>query len=123
MVRKILKGAVISGLGEGGYYVRLYSDQFEQILGGEPYHGTLNVKLLDPVFNFNDCHTVVIPPPSKSLFPVVAVLGSFHGERVLIIRPLATRHGENIIEIVATANLREKFKLRDGDIVELLVEC
>lgn len=123
MAGKILRGTVSSGLGEGGYYVKLYSEQFRQLLGGRPYYGTLNIKLVNPGFSFSDCHAVIIPPPSNSLFPVVAVPGSFRGERVLLVRPTATRHGEDVVEIVAMENLREKFKLRDGDLVEIVVEC
>ncbi len=41
------KGKIVSGSGEGSYYMSLdgYKNQFKQKLGYEPYPGTLNVKL------------------------------------------------------------------------------
>jgi riboflavin kinase len=44
---KILSGKVITGLGEGQYYISLegYRTQFKEKLGFDPYPGTLNIKL------------------------------------------------------------------------------
>lgn len=44
---KILSGQVITGLGEGQYYISLegYRTQFREKLGFDPYPGTLNIKL------------------------------------------------------------------------------
>src|SRR5919197_1426942 len=46
------KGIVISGMGEGAYYMSLdgYKKQFREKLGYEPYPGTLNIKLQDQIF-------------------------------------------------------------------------
>src|SRR5918994_4141036 len=43
------EGNVISGMGEGAYYMSLegYRRQFREKLGYEPYPGTLNVRLTD----------------------------------------------------------------------------
>ena len=42
-----LNGAVVSGIGEGKYYMSLpaYKEQFKTHLGFEPYPGTLNIRL------------------------------------------------------------------------------
>ena len=42
-----LKGKIVSGMGEGAYYMSLkgYTKQFKSILGYIPFPGTLNVKL------------------------------------------------------------------------------
>ena len=44
-----LDGKVVSGMGEGAYYMSLegYRSQFNEKLGYEPYAGTLNLKLLN----------------------------------------------------------------------------
>ena len=44
-----LEGKVVSGMGEGAYYMSLegYRMQFNDKLGYEPYAGTLNLKLLN----------------------------------------------------------------------------
>src|ERR671925_2061691 len=46
------EGNVISGRGEGAYYMSLeaYRKKFKKKLGYEPYPGTLNVKLTDRIF-------------------------------------------------------------------------
>ncbi len=43
----VIKGAVITGMGEGQYYVTQagYVEQFTEKLGFTPYEGTLNVKV------------------------------------------------------------------------------
>ncbi|MFA4936532.1 MAG: DUF120 domain-containing protein, partial [Candidatus Methanoperedens sp.] len=43
---KVLSGKVITGLGEGQYYISLegYRTQFREKLGFDPYPGTLNIK-------------------------------------------------------------------------------
>src|SRR5919202_985663 len=45
------KGVIVSGMGEGAYYMSLYGykKQFKEKLGYEPYPGTLNIKLLDKI--------------------------------------------------------------------------
>ena len=45
----LLDGKVVSGMGEGSYYMSLsgYRSQFNEKLGYEPYAGTLNLKLLN----------------------------------------------------------------------------
>ncbi|HEY9246225.1 MAG TPA: DUF120 domain-containing protein, partial [Candidatus Methanoperedens sp.] len=48
--RKILSGKVITGLGEGQYYIALegYRTQFRERLGFDPFPGTLNIRLDQP---------------------------------------------------------------------------
>ncbi|NQV09456.1 DUF120 domain-containing protein, partial [Candidatus Woesearchaeota archaeon] len=42
-----LKGKVVEGIGEGKYYVKIYSKKFEHNLGFKPFLGTLNIEV-DP---------------------------------------------------------------------------
>jgi riboflavin kinase, archaea type len=46
------EGTVVSGMGEGAYYMSLegYKRQFREKLGYEPYPGTLNIRLVDPLY-------------------------------------------------------------------------
>ncbi len=41
----MIEGRVIRGLGEGAYYVKLYSEEIKKILGKDPYPGTINLKV------------------------------------------------------------------------------
>ena len=47
MIKMKLFGRVVSGKGEGKYYMSLppYKEKFKNILEFEPYEGTLNIKL------------------------------------------------------------------------------
>ena len=38
-----------------------------------------------------------------------------------IVKPKVVNYPENVIEIVAPVNLREKFQLKDGDVVEVKI--
>jgi riboflavin kinase, archaea type len=48
----IFKGKIVSGMGEGSYYMSLkgYRNQFKEKLGYEPFPGTLNLKLEDKIY-------------------------------------------------------------------------
>jgi riboflavin kinase, archaea type len=48
----IFKGRIVSGMGEGSYYMSLkgYRKQFKEKLGYEPFPGTLNLKLEDKIY-------------------------------------------------------------------------
>lgn len=47
-----LEGYVVSGLGEGAFYMSLegYRKAFEKVLGYVPYPGTLNIKLTPSLY-------------------------------------------------------------------------
>jgi len=50
--RITFKGKIVSGMGEGAYYMSLegYKKQFKEKLGYEPFPGTLNLKLEDKIY-------------------------------------------------------------------------
>ncbi len=52
MKMAIFKGKIVSGMGEGSYYMSLngYRKQFKEKLGYEPFPGTLNLKLEDKIY-------------------------------------------------------------------------
>ena len=43
----IIEGHIVTGLGEGAYYVDVYSSKIKAALGFNPHLGTLNVKVMD----------------------------------------------------------------------------
>ena len=43
------------------------------------------------------------------------------GHTSYILRPEKTAHKTNIIEIVSDVNFREKYKLKDEDVIKILV--
>jgi riboflavin kinase, archaea type len=48
----VFKGKIVSGMGEGSYYMSLkgYRKQFKEKLGYEPFPGTLNLRLEDKIY-------------------------------------------------------------------------
>lgn len=126
--RKFLTGKVITGLGEGQYYISLegYRMQFIEKLGFEPYPGTLNIKLDPPCIEIRKGITLAINISgfttqnrtfgSGSCFNVI-----INDVRGAVIVPERTHYPEDIIEIIAPVNLREHLKITDGSPVEVEV--
>ncbi|WP_298669963.1 DUF120 domain-containing protein [uncultured Methanofollis sp.] len=126
----ILKGTVISGLGEGRYYIDhpQYREQFLEKLGFYAYPGTLNVHL--------DPESVRVKRRLEGLI-WIGIEGfeadgrSFGSARCLpcrigdcpgaIIEPGRSHYPEEIIEIISPAPLRETFGLHDNDSVQIEV--
>mgnify|MGYP001036732170 CR=1 FL=1 len=124
-----LEGEVFSGLGEGAYYVSrpVYMRQFREKLGFTPYPGTLNVRLRKKhlkdrslmgsmgyieiegfrngtrSFGSGRCYSVLVNGEAEA-FVVVA---------------LRSHYGEDVLEILASSNLRKKLNLKDGDTVRV----
>ncbi|MCX9075381.1 MAG: winged helix-turn-helix domain-containing protein/riboflavin kinase [Candidatus Methanoperedens sp.] len=126
--KRFLTGRVITGLGEGQYYISLegYRIQFREKLGFEPYPGTLNIKLDDQstelrkgiranvrISGFkNESRTF----GSGSCFNV-----SISNISGAVIVPERTHYPVDIIEVIAPVNLREYLNLKDGSIVQVEV--
>jgi riboflavin kinase len=125
----IIKGELISGIGEGYYYVTRegYTAQFEQKLGFHPYPGTLNLllerehdivvrEMLDncPYVEINEFTDEDRTFGAAKCYPV-----SIKGIPAAILSPLRTHHPKNIIEIISPVHLREKLNLREHDEVSV----
>jgi len=117
----VIVGEVVSGLGEGAYYVRQYAPLIREYLGFEPYPGTLNVRVLFPKTVFDalcNARPVIIPGFTKegrTFGDVKAYRVRIDNIEGAIVIPSRTVHPPKIAEIVAPVNLRERLKLRDGD--------
>ncbi|WP_297091287.1 CTP-dependent riboflavin kinase [Thermococcus sp.] len=123
----IIIGEVISGIGEGAYYVRQYSHLIREYLGFDPYPGTLNIRVLFPktVFDaFCGVRPVILPGFSKGgrTFGDVKAYRVQIGEvEGAIVIPSRTVHPPRIAEIVAPVCLREKLGLKDGSRITVKV--
>jgi riboflavin kinase len=124
-----IKGELISGMGEGQYYItrRGYTQQFEEKLGFHPFPGTLNLLLErehDIVVRemLDNCPYAKIDgftDENRTFGAVKCYPVSINGTRGAIISPLRTHHPKNIIEIIAPVYLRQELGLTDGDEVSL----
>ena len=125
-----LAGAVVTGLGEGRYYMGLteYQRQFHAYLGFSPYPGTLNIRL-----------TPSSLPVRKRIdtLPWVMVKGFVADQRTFgdvkclscrieeipcgIVVPGRTHYPEDVLEIVAPVGIRDTLGVTDGDEVRVEV--
>lgn len=124
--RKLLiEGRVISGLGEGAYYVGKYADKLQEITGFPPFFGTLNIKSIRAYPNLEKYATGTLKGFRKDdrtfggiKYLPVRLMGDGWEEECYIIIPQRTHHTDEI-EIVSWENLREKYNLKDGNILRV----
>ena len=122
----ILRGRVSSGLGEGKRFTQLpwVKRLIREKLGFDPYPGTLNLRLpsnaqVSKMLEKISCIRISSRGPFASGRLYKALISSeVHGA---VIRPEVPDYPEDIIEILAPIDLREKFNLRDGDEVEIKI--
>ncbi len=121
----LILGEVVSGLGEGSYYVQLYKDRIKEYLGFEPFPGTLNVKVLFPKTIFDalaDVRPILIPGfvrDGRTFGDVKAYPVRVEGIEGAIVVPSRTVHPPKIAEIIAPVNLRETLRLKDGSRIRI----
>ncbi len=125
--RGIIIGEVISGIGEGAYYVKHYSPLIEEYLGFVPYPGTLNVKVIFPKTIFDalcGAKPITIPgfvKEGRTFGDVKAYRVQINGIEGAIVIPSRTIHPPKIAEVVAPLCLREALNLNDGSKITLKV--
>ncbi len=124
----IIKGHLVTGLGEGAYYVEMYASRFEMALGFKPFPGTLNVRVLDEMSRKSVSRMRQSPPLIVQGFTYEGrTFGDVVCYRVrvnnrvdaAVVIAQRTHHSEDILEIVAPVNLRKKLRLRDSSEVVL----
>ncbi|WP_048090197.1 winged helix-turn-helix domain-containing protein/riboflavin kinase [Geoglobus acetivorans] len=125
-----ITGRVMSGVGEGKYYVSLdgYKRQFEEKLGFAPYPGTLNLKIPKEQMYFrrvlDEEDGILIEgfkTEDRTFGDVKAFRCRIDGIEGAVIIPKRTHYSKDVLEIIAPEKLREKLGLRDGDNVEIEV--
>jgi len=124
--KKII-GEVVSGIGEGAYYIRYYEPLIEEYLNFRAYPGTLNVKVIFPKTVFDalcDVEPIIIPgfkKEGRTFGDVKAYRVRIDGIEGAIVIPFRTIHPPEITEIIAPVNLRKKLNLKDGDRIRIEV--
>ena len=126
----VFEGAVFSGMFQGRYYISQtgYRDQIRELLGFDPFPGTLNVRL---VGDYLESRRVLEGWPAVVLegFRVedrafggarcyrVVVGGVVEGALIVADR---TGYDLSVMEVIAPVGLREALGLEDGDVVRLV---
>jgi riboflavin kinase, archaea type len=128
------EGNVISGMGEGAYYMSLegYRRQFREKLGYEPYPGTLNIRLTDQIYmngrlelgkhpsifinGFSDgtrtygwvkCYRATIND------------GAIDNAAVLVLE--RTHYDDSMLEVIAPTSIKQTAGIKNGDRIKVQV--
>ncbi len=126
----VIQGTVVTGLGEGAYYVEIYSSKLRAALGFKPHLGTLNVKITDEDSRKAIGRMKNTPPLVLSGFTHRGrTFGDVICYRVKVNKKIEaavviaqrTHHSEEILEVVAAINIREALSLVDNDKITLTV--
>jgi len=133
--RLILRGKVITGMAEGAYYMgqKAYREQFAMLLDFIPFPGTLNLQILDEITLSNFERLLRLPAKFISgfkdgdrvfgkvfIWPIFILLNN---EKIpaAIVRPERTHH-TNQIEIISPDHIKEKYGVKDGDELQIVLE-
>ena len=128
-----LKGTLISGMGEGAYYMGLkgYTKQFKSKIGYVPFPGTLNVRLdkkihQEAIKQFETLEGIKINSFSdgKRTYGWVKCFSaklnnSINCELIILER---THHDDSIIELISKVCLRKIAKLKDGSKISIKIQ-
>lgn len=125
----VIKGVVMTGMGEGQYYVTQpgYQEQFTEKLGFTPYEGTLNVKV--PPSELHKVQTVKKAKPivvrgfernGRTFGDVECHKATIQNIECAVVVP-SRSHYDDVMEILCKYHLRRTLSLNDGDEVEVRV--
>jgi len=127
-----LEGSVVTGLGEGAYYMsrKGYQEQFMEKLGFDPFPGTLNLKLHPSKVGARkelETYSAIVINGFKSgkrtfgkvkCFPAV-INDVVEGAVALINR---THYDDSVIELIAPLHLRSSLGLKEGSNVQVKIK-
>jgi riboflavin kinase len=147
MKRAYFKGKIVSGMGEGSYYMskKRYKEQFKEKLGYEPFPGTLNVKLEEQIYKdlkkeitnyqsiyihgFKDANRTFgwVKCYPATLMPKIEVNNKtqngskkdieIRGIDTSILLLERTHHDNSLIEVISAVCIKESANLKNGDTV------
>ena len=126
-----LDGVLVSGLGEGRYYVSIdgYAKQFKEKLGFEPFPGTLNIKIKNHCLDLRKKMAELpfikmdsFSDGARTYGAVDCYPAEIRGVCGYIIVPERTHYQQDLLEMIAPANIRNQLNLKDGDTVSVIVK-
>ena len=130
-----MKGALETGLGEGGYYIskKGYMSQFQKKLDWKPYEGTFNLRLNDdevPKIEAMKAAEGILIEGFEQEGRTFGKAWVFkcslkNGKKIVndcaIISPKRT-HYRRVVEVISPIFLRDKLNAKDGDIFTIKVD-
>jgi len=124
--RILLSGKVFSGGGEGKRFLDLpwVKRQILETLGFIPYSGTLNLRLSEESVKrrklLEKAHSIKVCP-AEGYFNGVLIKASIGTLECAVVVPEIAGYPKDVLEIIASVNLREKLQLEDGTEVAVSV--
>ena len=127
-----IKGTLISGMGEGAYYMGLkgYTKQFKSKIGYVPFPGTLNVKIdqkihqeaIKQFVNLNGINIHSFSDGKRTYgwvkcFPA-KINNSVDCNLILLER---THHDNSVVELISKLSLRKCAKLKEGSKISIKI--
>ncbi len=120
--KKEIEGTIKKGIGEGAYYVsqKNYQEQFKKFIGFKAYPGTLNIminkeELMLLISNSDKIIIKSFKTKERSFGSLTCYKIKVNNVDSAIVIPERTRHDEDMIEVIAEVNLRNKLSLKDED--------
>jgi riboflavin kinase, archaea type len=128
------EGSVISGMGEGAYYMSLegYRIQFREKLGYEPYPGTLNVRLTDQIYmngrlELGKHPSIFINGFSDGTrtygwvkcYRATLNDGAIDNAAVLVLE--RTHYDDSMLEVIAPISIKQAAGIKNGDRIKVQV--
>jgi riboflavin kinase, archaea type len=128
------EGNVISGMGEGAYYMSLdgYRKQFKDKLGYSPYPGTLNVKLVDQVYmnarrelgKFPSIFIEGFSDKTRTYGWAKCYLANINNNAIknaAILVLERTHYDDSMLEVIAPCSIKNSIGVRNGDRISIKV--
>jgi CTP-dependent riboflavin kinase len=118
----ILSGIIVSGAGQAAYFTGLdwVRQQCAEKLHFQPFPGTLNIQLdekcLALLENLPKRPSIDLISPDPNFCNAKTLPASLQNLHVAIVMPdeAVNIHSQDIIEIIASVNLKETLSLKDG---------
>jgi len=117
----VLKGILVSGLGEGKYFMSkdIYKKEFKELLGYAPWPGTFNIKI-DSELRIDRIPQLIdgFGEDGKKFGNLKCYpLKIINNEKIKahLVIPEINKHEKTIIEIISPLYLRKALNIRDND--------
>ena len=121
----ILTGTVKKGLGEASFWVKKIEQLFLKKAGTKLFPGTLNVEILENL-NIKNADYIIQKEEYGGTQKLYIKKCTVLNEKSYIIRTEKNSkengdHPLNLLEIISDVNFREKYNLKDGDKIKIIL--